>query len=121
MPKSGNLGKTGEAAAVKYLENLGYTILEKNWRFKKLEVDIIARMGNIMAFAEVKTRSTDAFGEPEVFVTKQKQRFLIQAANEYIRLTDFNGDARFDILAVLQDKQNLVVKHIPNAFYPSII
>ena len=121
MPKTINLGKSGESAAVKFLENLGYSVLETNWRFKKLEVDIIARYKNELVFAEVKTRSTNAFGEPEVFVSKQKQKFLIQAANEYIRLTDFNGEARFDIVAVLQDKQNLVVKHIPNAFYPSII
>jgi putative endonuclease len=121
MPETNNLGSAGEAAAVKYLENLGYAILERNWRFKKLEVDIIARFNEEMVFAEVKTRSTDVFGDPEIFVTKKKQRFLIQAANAYIGQTDFNGDARFDILAILQDKQNLVVKHIPNAFYPSII
>jgi putative endonuclease len=121
MPKSANLGKTGEAEAVKFLENQGYEILERNWRFKKLEVDIIAKHQQELVFAEVKARSTDAFGEPETFVTKQKQRFLIQAANEYIRLTDFNGDARFDILSVLQDNENFVVKHIQNAFYPSII
>jgi putative endonuclease len=121
MPKSAILGKAGEAEAVKFLENNGYEVLQKNWRFKKLEVDIIAKHHNVLVFAEVKARSTDVFGEPELFVTKQKQRFLIQAANEYIRLTDFNGEARFDIISVLQDNQNLVVKHIPNAFYPSII
>lgn len=117
---SQNLGKTGEEEAVNYLKNEGFEILSTNWRFKHLEVDIIAMHKDELVIIEVKSRSTDAFGEPEVFVSKQKQRNLIKAANAYINEVNFNGETRFDVISILQINQKLVVKHIQNAFYPSI-
>lgn len=117
---SQNLGKTGEAEAINYLKNDGFEILATNWRFKHLEVDIIAMHKDELVIIEVKSRSTDAFGEPEVFVSKQKQRNLIKAANAYINEVNFNGETRFDVISILQINQKLVVKHIQNAFYPSI-
>jgi putative endonuclease len=112
---SQNFGKNGEEEAVKFLKNLGYTIVETNWRARKLEIDIIAKDVETLVVVEVKTRATDAFGDPETFVSKQKQNNLVKAA------TDFNGETRFDIVSVLQINNNLVVKHIQNAFQPSII
>jgi putative endonuclease len=117
---SQNLGKSGEEEAVNYLKNEGFEILATNWRFKHLEVDIIAMHKDELVVIEVKSRSTDAFGEPEVFVSKQKQRNLIKAANAYINEVNFNGETRFDVISILQINQKLVVKHIQNAFYPSI-
>ncbi len=117
---SQNLGEKGEKEARNFLEKEGYLILEMNWRFKKLEVDIIAKKNDELIIVEVKARSTDVFGEPEMFVSKKKQKNLIKAANEYILLIDFNGETRFDIVSILQNNENLVVKHIPGAFYPSI-
>jgi putative endonuclease len=118
---SQNFGKNGEEEAVKFLKNLGYTIVETNWRARKLEIDIIAKDVETLVVVEVKTRATDAFGDPQTFVSKQKQNNLVKAANEYIMQTDFNGETRFDIVSVLQINNNFVVKHIQNAFQPSII
>ena len=117
---SQNLGKEGEKEAVNFLEKQGYLILETNWRYRKLEVDIIAKKQEELVIIEVKTRSTDEFGEPEVFVSKKKQKNLIKAANEYINHIDFHGETRFDIISIVQNNENLVVKHIESAFYPTL-
>lgn len=117
---SQNLGKNGEHYAVKYLQDLGYLILETNWRVRKLEVDIIAKHKTNLVIVEVKARSTNVFGEPEVFVSKKKQSNLIKAAHEYIQQIDFNGETRFDVISILQNNENFIVKHIQNAFEPSI-
>jgi putative endonuclease len=84
------LGKNGEELAVRHLKSNGYEILETNWRKGSLEVDIIARKGNTLVIAEVKTRSTNYFGEPEEFVTRAKQKNLIKAANSYILQNNFD-------------------------------
>jgi putative endonuclease len=112
-------GAEGEAFAANYLKNLGYEILERNWRFKKLEVDIIVRKGNVIAFVEVKTRKNNTFGEPEIFVTRKKQNFLIAAANHYIIENNMDVESRFDIIAISQLHQDHSVKHLEGAFYPT--
>jgi putative endonuclease len=118
---SQKLGKNGEQEAVKFLRKKGLTIIELNWRTGKLEIDIIAKDNEELVIVEVKTRGTNAFGEPEVFVNKAKQNKLIKAANAYIQKVDFNGETRFDVIAITQQNSELMVKHIPNAFAPSII
>lgn len=118
---SQKLGKNGEQEAVKFLQKKGLTIIEVNWRTGKLEIDIIAKDKGELVIIEVKTRGSNAFGEPEVFVNKRKQNNLIKAANAYIQKVDFNGETRFDVIAITEEKSELMVKHIPNAFAPSII
>jgi len=71
-------GQKGEQMAAEFLEKNGYKILETNWRFMNLEADIIAEKSKILVIAEVKTRKSNYFGEPESFVTKQKQKNLIK-------------------------------------------
>jgi putative endonuclease len=66
--------------------------------------------------AEVKTRKTNYFGEPESFVTRQKQKNLIKAANEYILLNTLDLDVRFDIVSVVMNSST--VNHIEDAFSP---
>ena len=117
---SHNLGEEGEKIAKKHLLEKGYLILDQNWRFKKYEVDIIATHKDQIVFVEVKTRSSNSFGEPELFVTKQKQGFLVKAANEYIVSKNIQLDCRFDIISVLQLNNSFIVKHLEAAFYPSI-
>jgi putative endonuclease len=118
---SQKLGRNGEQEAVKYLQKKGLTIVKLNWRFKKLEIDIIAKDKEELVIVEVKARGTNAFGEPETFVNKRKQNLLIKAANAYILETDFQGETRFDIVAIVEENSEFIVKHIPNAFAPSII
>lgn len=117
---SHNFGIEGEKIAKKHLLEKGYEILEQNWRFKKYEVDIIATHNNFIVFVEVKARSTSDFGEPELFVTKKKQGFLVAAAHEYLTSKDIELESRFDIISVLQLNNTIQVKHLEAAFYPSI-
>lgn len=118
---SQKFGKEAEELAKRYLADLGYTILESNWRFKKYEVDLIAENNEVIAFVEVKGRSNDVFGQPETFVTAKKQKFLITAANAYLQEKNIQKETRFDIVAILQINNNLTVKHLEAAFYPSIM
>lgn len=112
-------GNSGEGKAVEYLQSNGYTILERNWRIGHLEVDIIASNEDFLVIVEVKTRKSSAFGEPEEFVTLQKQRNLIRAAASYITKFGITKEVRFDIVSViLNEQQTAEVKHIPDAFKP---
>ena len=72
-------GATGEELACRYLESLGYTIHERNWRYGHLEIDIIAQWGGTLVIAEVKTRSSGSYLRARDSVTPDKERFLIRA------------------------------------------
>lgn len=112
-------GQKGEEMAASFLEEKGYTILEKNWRFKNLEADIIATIAKTLVVAEVKTRKSNYFGEPETFVNKQKQKNLIRTAHEYIQRNDLDLEVRFDIISIVMNDKS-AVKHIEDAFYPTL-
>jgi len=118
MNETQKTGGEGEAEAVKYLRSIGYQILETNWRHSNQEIDIIAKDKFYLVIAEVKTRSSNAFGEPEVFVNRQKQRNLIKAANAYLEKKNLMLESRFDILSVMKNGETYKVNHIQNAFYP---
>lgn len=118
---SQEFGNWAENYAAQILVKKGYSLLETNWRCGKYEVDIIAGYNNMLIFVEVKARTSDGFGEPELFVTKQKQRFIIKAAAEYIQQKNLDQEARFDVVALLKINNNITVKHLEGAFYPSII
>jgi putative endonuclease len=120
MAEHNETGNKGEELAEKYLRKLGYEILERNWHFGKNEIDIIAKDGNFLVIAEVKTRSSTFFGEPEAFVTRAKQRSLIAAANGYITKKNLDLEARFDILSVIFSGHSYTVKQIKDAFYPIV-
>ena len=82
-------GKKGEDIAVDYLVEKGYVVLERNWRFKKAEIDIIAKDDDgTLVFVEVKTRTYTYFGEPEAFVDDKKKSLMLYAASEYMRKID---------------------------------
>jgi putative endonuclease len=115
-----DLGRLGEALAKTYLESLGYEILDENWTYKKSEVDLIAYYNKTLIFVEVKARSGTGFGLPEDFVDNRKQKLLAEAADEYIYLMNHQGEARFDIVAILFNKTGgHTLKHITDAFWPS--
>jgi putative endonuclease len=119
--KNQDLGRLGELKAVKFLENNGFSILECNWRYKHLELDIIAKKENMIIIFEVKTRSTNFFGEPESFVSLKKQALLMKAADAYIQINGINLDVRFDIISIISPKSGkITLKHIENAFYPTV-
>src|SRR5580658_7201982 len=118
MNETQKTGGEGEAEAVTYLRSIGYEILEKNWRHGNQEIDIIAKDKFYLVIAEVKTRSSTMFGEPEAFVNRQKQRNLIKAANAYLEKKNLMLESRFDILSVIKNGESYKVNHIQNAFYP---
>lgn len=120
MAEHNERGQQGESAAASYLKTKGYTILETNWRYLRLEADIIARLDDTLIVAEVKTRSSTFFGEPEVFVDRKKQRNLIKAANEYVLQKNLDIEVRFDIIAVVMNGNEKSMKHIEGAFYPLV-
>lgn len=120
MAEHNELGKSGEDHAYDYLLKKGFDILERNWRHKKDEVDIIAVHRDCLVIVEVKTRSTLYFGEPQVFVDKKKQDFMIRAANAYILKNDIHIETRFDIVSVVLSGSRVSVKHIEDAFYPTL-
>ncbi len=95
------LGARGEEIAVRYLKNRGYRILERNYRIKLGEIDIIAEQGGDLVFIEVKTRSDSLFGSPFDSVTVPKQMQLSKVALEYIGKRGWhNRPARFDVVGV---------------------
>jgi putative endonuclease len=117
---SHDLGKIGEKLAQQHLLTQGYSILETNWRFKKYEIDIIAQINQTIVFVEVKARKSDTFGQPEIFVSKQKQKFMLAAAHQYNVKYAVSLDSRFDVISILQFNNKQIVKHIQDAFYPTI-
>lgn len=111
-------GDKGEQLVVDFLIKEGFEILETNWRWKRCEVDIIAKVENILVFVEVKTRTNTKFGLPEESVSKHKQQQLQQAADEYIFQNNHNGEIRFDVVAVnLSKKAAIEIHHIKDAFF----
>jgi putative endonuclease len=114
------IGQSGEAIASTHLASLGFKILETNWRHGHDEVDIISENEQFIVFVEVKTRHSNTYGRPEEFVTRQKQRFMIRAANAYITKNDIDKEARFDIVAVTLQQGSHEVVHITDAFYPTL-
>ena len=118
MAKHIALGKKGESLAKKYLEEKGFEILETNWRHDKDEIDIIAMDDGELVIVEVKTRSTDFFGEPEESVGYHKENFLIRATEAYLDEKNLDIDSRFDIISIILTKIQTKITHIEDAFYP---
>ncbi len=118
MAEHNELGKLGEDLAVQYLTDKGYEILERNWRNIHKEIDIIAKEGDDLVIVEVKARQTDEYGEPDIAVTKRKQRMLIAAANAYITRKGLDVETRFDIVSIVFKDGKPVIEHIEDAFLP---
>lgn len=115
MAEHTELGKKGEKIALNYLIDNGYKILEKNYRYLKAEVDIIAQKNNVLAAIEVKTRSTDYFGNPQDFVNPKKIKLLISAIDYYVNEKDLDVEVRFDIIAIIHQK-TIKITHLKDAF-----
>ncbi len=122
MAQHNELGRKGENLAKTHLQNAGYEIMDENWTDPRLEVDLIAYKDKVIIFTEVKTRTGNGFNEPEDFVDARKQKLLVEAADEYIYLMNHQGEVRFDIGSALFDKKNnYILKHIEDAFWPSTL
>ncbi len=101
MAKHISTGKLGEQLAEQYFLEHGYAVLEKNWRYSRWEVDIIASKNKVLHFVEVKTRRTKSYGLPEEKVGTKKIQNLINAAEQYLYLHPEWKRIQFDILSIL--------------------
>ena len=96
-------GKWGEDIAVKLLEARGYVVLQRNYRTRYGEMDIVTQFGEILIFVEVKTRTNRNFGFPEDAITATKRAHLEATAQAYLQdHPDFNGEWRIDVIAIEQ-------------------
>jgi len=93
-------GAKGEELAATFLIEKGFTIVERNWRFKQLEVDIIASKNNRLHFFEIKTRTSNKYGKPEESISTKKMNNLKNAAEEYQYLHPEWKYVQFDAVAI---------------------
>jgi putative endonuclease len=110
-------GNDGEDQAAEFLSQKGFTILERNYRFKRSEIDLIVSRGNWLVFVEVKMRSSTAFGYPEQFVDYQKKKMIFAGALEYMNVKNWLGNVRYDIVAITIVQGKSEIHHIEDAFY----
>ena len=115
--ESHDLGEYGEELAARYLLSKGYSILERNWRHAKAEVDIIALRGDTLAVVEVKSRSSEAFGDPLESVSREKIRLLRKAINAYVNLKGIDLEIRFDLIGVVLEDDRQRIRHVEDACY----
>ena len=116
MADHNNLGVDGERAAIEYLCLNNYIILEKNWRYGRYEIDIIATDNESVIFAEVKTRRSGKWGNPEEAVSEAKIRRIVEAADYYTRENDISMSVRFDVISVLWNGRTFEIEHFDDAF-----
>lgn len=116
MNKNKEIGRKGELVAAEYLKNNGYKIIQRNFRKYRKEIDIIAQINNTIAFVEVKTRLSDAYGPPEDSIDDRKIENILDCANNYIQETVWEGEIRFDIITVRSSDWS-IIQHIQDAFY----
>ena len=110
------LGILGEKLAQEYLTKKGFIHLDLNYRFGKLEVDIISIENNQLVVTEVKTRQIAEIGEPWRAVTRAKQRQIIKVTDAYLKWKKIHLDTRFDIISIVHNQYRTEIEHIIDAF-----
>ena len=118
MAQHNLLGNKGEMLASRYLLDKGYAVLHHNWRSGHKEIDIIAKELDTLVFVEVKSRTSEEFGNAFDAVTDKKIRLLISAAQAYLQKYEIDLKFRFDIITVIGDSEPYKIEHIVDAFYP---
>jgi putative endonuclease len=109
-------GRRGEQLAADFLCNKGFEVLHRNYRYGKSEIDLIVKKDERLVFVEVKARRNKEYGLPESFVNRSKARRIIKAAENYIFHTNWQGEIRFDIVAITHQPK-LEVYHVVDAFF----
>lgn len=124
MAEHNDLGKWGEDEAVLYLEDQGYTIVDRDWRLGRRDLDILAYTpdGNTLVVVEVKTRTGEDFLQPEEAVTRSKMRNLAIAANAYVKERQVDKELRFDVISIVGCAHQVKsLQHLKDAFNPMLI
>ncbi len=117
------LGRRGEDLACSYLEGMGHVILERNWRCRHLEIDIISIDPDGIHFVEVKTRQKNVQAPPQENVNKAKQKRITSAALSYLKKSPLHRSMEcfFDVAAITFEGEQACVEWIPQAFIPMYI
>ena len=110
------VGQWGEKTAALHLMHQDYQILERNWRFRHLEIDIIAEYLGEIVFVEVKTRSGGDFREARAAVHYDKRRHIMDAAHEYLRLNRLDNVWRYDVITIIGNAARYQLRHEQRAF-----
>ena len=114
--KALEFGQTGEQMAARFLTDLGYIILEHNYRRGHLEIDLIALDGDELVIVEVKSRAYDSILQPEEAVDHKKRQALIRLANEYVKNHNRRENVRFDIVSIVSNTNGTEIRHLKNAY-----
>lgn len=109
------IGMQGEKIAKNYLMKRGYRVITENYRAKNYEVDLILQKNDTMVFVEVKVRSHKGYGTPESFVDSQKEHRIVEAAENYLWETAWEGKVRFDIIGI-EMAEDIRIRHFQDAF-----
>ena len=117
MSTTTDLGARGERIAAAYLTDLGFRVIDRNWRCRQGELDIVARDGDALVFCEVKTRRGTGYGHPVEAVTAAKQKRLRLLAQRWLAAHDEHApDLRFDVVGVLvRGERPALVTHLRGA------
>jgi putative endonuclease len=114
MTNTTAIGRAAETAAANYLETHGFTILDRNWRNRWCEIDIVARKDNAVHFVEVKYRRTTAYGAGYDFINYEKANRLTRAALAWCQAHYYQGDYQIDALSLSGPSDNLKIVYIPS-------
>lgn len=120
MAEHNILGKEGEDAACAFLQSKGYVIRNRNWRWRKLELDIVAVYQNTLVVVEVKTRRNEIFGSPETAVDNAKIRRIVRATDNYLKKYGIDLPVRFDVISVTGISAPFHIEQIEEAFFPPL-
>ena len=110
------IGDKGEEEAVRFLVANGYEVIERNWRWRRSEIDIIARFEEAIVFVEVKSRKNEDFGLPEDFLSADQQDRIHLASEVFCEQIGWSGHIRFDIIAILESQFPNHLEHLEDAF-----
>jgi putative endonuclease len=111
-------GDAAEERACRHLDRSGFTIVERNFRTRGGEIDIVARKGDVLVFVEVRSREVPDFGTPEESITPAKRRRIVATARQYLsKVPPFSWrEARFDVIVIEGSGDAAVLRHYPAAF-----
>jgi putative endonuclease len=114
------LGKWGEAYALKHLLGIGYVLKARNYKFNRMEIDLVMTDEQTLVVVEVKTRHSAELGEPWRAVNLAKQKQIIRVANYFTKAIQWPDEVRFDVVSIVHNSNHTDLTHIRDAFGPRL-
>lgn len=120
MAESHDFGASAEEFAAEFLASKGYCILHRNWTFGHLELDIVCTDGKLLVIVEVKARKQNFFPHPEELLSHKKEKFILEASEQYLFINKVSMPVRFDLMSVIQHGTVLDIEHFQDAIIPGV-